>query len=59
MPDCSTLIHGDYHANNILVADDELIMIDMGDVSVGHPIFDFLATAATQANLVELNKRRV
>ena len=55
VPDCSTLIHGDYHANNILVADDELIMIDMGDVSVGHPIFDFLATAATQANLVELN----
>lgn len=55
VPDRGTLIHGDYHANNILVADDELIMIDMGDVSVGHPIFDFLATAATQANLVELN----
>ena len=30
-------------------------MIDMGDVSVGHPIFDFLATASTQANLVDLN----
>ena len=55
VPDRDTLIHGDYHANNILVADDELIMIDMGDVSVGHPIFDFLATAATQANLVVLN----
>lgn len=55
VPDRNTLIHGDYHANNILVADDELIMIDMGDVSIGHPIFDFLATAATQANLVELN----
>jgi uncharacterized protein (TIGR02172 family) len=55
VPDRDTLIHGDYHANNILVADDELIMIDMGEVSVGHPIFDFLATAATQANLVELN----
>jgi 5-methylthioribose kinase len=55
VPDRGTLIHGDYHANNILVADDELIMIDMGDVSMGHPIFDFLATAATQANLVELN----
>lgn len=55
VPDRNTLIHGDYHANNILVAEDELIMIDMGDVSYGHPIFDFLATAATQANLVELN----
>lgn len=55
VPDRATLIHGDYHANNILVADGELIMIDMGDVSYGHPIFDFLATATTQANLVELN----
>lgn len=55
IPDRNTLIHGDYHANNILVENGELIMIDMGDISYGHPIFDFLATAATQANLVELN----
>lgn len=55
VPDRNTLIHGDYHANNIMVADNELIMIDMGDVSYGHPVFDFLATATSQANLVELN----
>lgn len=55
VPDRNTLIHGDYHANNILVADGELIMIDMGDMSYGHPMFDFLATAATQANLVDLD----
>ena len=55
VPDRNTLIHGDYHPNNILVTEDGLIMIDMGDVSYGHPIFDFLATATTQANLVELD----
>lgn len=55
VPDRDTLIHGDYHARNIMVQNGELLMIDMGDVSIGHPIFDFLATAATQANLVELN----
>ena len=55
IPDRNTLIHGDYHARNIMVTDGELLMIDMGDVSMGHPIFDFLATAATQANLVDLN----
>ena len=55
VPDRNTLIHGDYHPNNILVTEDGLIMIDMGDVSYGHPIFDFLATASTQANLVELD----
>jgi hypothetical protein len=49
------MIHGDYHPNNIMVCDGELIMIDLGDFSIGHPVFDFLATAATQANLVELS----
>ena len=54
IPDRNTLVHGDYHPNNIMVKDGELIMIDLGDFSIGHPVFDFLATAATQANLVEL-----
>ena len=55
IPDRNTLIHGDYHPNNIMVSSGELIMIDLGDFSIGHPVFDFLATAATQANLVELS----
>jgi uncharacterized protein (TIGR02172 family) len=57
IPDRNTLIHGDYHPNNIMVNDGELIMIDLGDFSIGHPVFDFLATAATQANLVELSPK--
>ncbi len=56
VPETGTLIHGDYHPNNIMVQDNELILIDMGDMTIGHPIFDFLATAATQVNLVYLNK---
>jgi uncharacterized protein (TIGR02172 family) len=55
VPDTGTLIHGDYHPNNIMVQLGELILIDMGDMSLGHPIFDFLATAATQVNLVKLS----
>lgn len=55
IPDRDTLLHGDFHANNIMVMDGELLLIDMGDVSCGHPVFDFLATAATQANLVDLD----
>ena len=34
------MIHGDYHANNVMIKDDEMILIDLGDVSYGHPIFD-------------------
>ena len=55
IPDGDTLLHGDYHANNIMVVDGELVLIDMVDMSNGHPAFDFLNTAATQANLVDLN----
>ncbi len=55
VPDRSTMIHGDYHPNNVMIQDDEIVLIDMGDVSYGHPIFDFLATAATQVNLVKLS----
>ena len=55
VPDRNTLIHGDYHPNNIMYQNGELVLIDMGDMSIGHPIFDFLATAATQVNLVKLS----
>ena len=30
-------------------------MIDLGDFSIVHPVFDFLTTVATQANLVEVS----
>ena len=55
VPDRDTLIHGDYHPNNIMDQDDGLNLIDMGNMSCGHPVFEFLATAATQVNLVKLN----
>ena len=55
VPDTDTLIHGDYHPRNIMVQNDSLLMIDMGDTGRGHPVFDFLSTASTQANLVDLS----
>lgn len=55
VPECNTLIHGDYHPRNIMYQNGELVVIDMGDVGRGHPMFDFLATASTQANLVDLS----
>jgi len=57
VPEADNLIHGDYHPNNIMVRDGELLLIDMGDMSRGHILFDFLATAVTQANLVKLDAK--
>ena len=35
-----TFIHGDCHFKNIMVQCDELLLIDMDTLSVGHPIFE-------------------
>ena len=40
LPERSTILHGDYHAKNIMLVNDEPTFIDMGDVGFGHPFFD-------------------
>ena len=40
IPECDRMIHGDYHTKNIVLAGDEVLVIDMDTLSVGHPIFD-------------------
>lgn len=41
IPDSHCIIHGDFHPKNIMVQNDEFLLIDMEDISYGHPIFDF------------------
>ena len=41
VPDTNTLLHGDYHTNNVMVQNGEAILIDLDTLSVGHPIFEF------------------
>lgn len=42
IPDTDRMIHGDYHTKNIVLAGDEVLIIDMDTLSVGHPIFDLI-----------------
>ena len=42
IPDDDHMIHGDFHTKNIVLAGDEVLVIDMDTLSVGHPVFDFL-----------------
>ena len=44
--DRKTFVHGDCHFKNIMVQKDELILIDMDTLSVGHPIFELAAIYA-------------
>ncbi len=45
IPERHTFVHGDFHMNNVMLHDGELVLIDMGEASYGHPLFDFAQTA--------------
>ncbi len=40
VPECKNFSHGDLNLSNIIVQDENFIMIDMGEISCGHSIFD-------------------
>lgn len=46
IPERKTFVHGDCHFKNIMVQGDDLLLIDMDTLSVGHPIFELAAIYA-------------
>lgn len=40
VPSGNTVIHGDLNLNNIMVENDECVLIDMGELSKGHSMWD-------------------
>ena len=41
VPKQNTLLHGDYHTNNIMIQNGEPLLIDLDTLCVGYPIFEF------------------
>lgn len=50
VPDRNTMVHCDFHENNVLVTGENLVLIDMVDTGYGHPVFD-LAGGAFRAHV--------
>lgn len=40
VPHDDHMIHGDYHTKNVVLQDDEVLLIDMDTLAVGHPVFE-------------------
>ena len=40
VPERDTLLHGDYHTNNIVMQNDEVLLLDMDTLCCGHPVFE-------------------
>lgn len=55
VPNCNTLLHGDYHTNNVMVQNGEPILIDLDTLCVGHPIFELGSMFNAFIGFSELN----
>lgn len=53
--DTGTLLHLDYHTNNVINQDGELLLIDMDTLSQGHPIFDLANVYITYVGFGEVD----
>lgn len=40
VPSQNTLLHGDYHTNNVLIQNNEPLLIDLDTLCMGHPVFE-------------------
>lgn len=59
LPDRRTLLHGDYHPNNIMIQHGESILIDMDTLSVGHPILELGSIYNSFKGFAELNHEHI
>ena len=47
IPESDTVVHGDFHPKNVMIQDGELVLIDMADLTSGHPLYDLGSMALT------------
>ena len=40
VPKQNTVLHGDYHTNNVMIQNGEPLLIDMDTLCMGHPVFE-------------------
>lgn len=59
VPAVNTLMHGDYHTNNVMVQNGEPILIDMDTLCKGHPIFEFASMYNAALGFSELDHTEI
>ncbi len=59
VPERHTMMHGDFHPNNIMVRDGEALLIDMDTLCMGHPIFELGSMANAFIGFPEINQDSV
>lgn len=49
-PGGKTVLHGDFHENNIMVREGEFILLDLDSLCIGSPVFEFQQSFTTYRN---------
>ncbi|MBO7364363.1 MAG: anti-sigma factor antagonist [Lachnospiraceae bacterium] len=55
VPHDDHMIHGDYHTKNVELQDDEVLLIDMDTLAVGHPVFELASMFNAYVGFSELD----
>lgn len=59
VPHDDHMIHGDYHTKNLELQNDEVLLIDMDTLSVGHPVFELASMFNAFIGFHELDHENV
>lgn len=59
VPEVDNMIHGDYHTKNLELQDDEVLLIDMDTLAVGHPVFELGSIFNAFSGFFEVNKNGI
>lgn len=59
VPKQNTLMHGDYHTNNIMVQNGEPLLIDMDTLCMGHAVFELGSMFNAFVGYAELNHQNI
>ncbi|MBE6529514.1 MAG: STAS domain-containing protein [Ruminococcaceae bacterium] len=59
VPHTDTMIHGDYHTKNLELQGDEVLIIDMDTLAVGHPIFELGSMFNAYIGFSEYNHKNI
>lgn len=59
VPRDNHMIHGDYHTKNLELQNDEVLLIDMDTLAVGHPIFELAGIYNALIGFGEYNRKNI
>ena len=59
VPHNDHMIHGDYHTKNLVLQKDEVLLIDMDTLAVGHPIFELASIFNAYNGFSEIDHTRI